>query len=96
MLSLMSSGELRARAADGSILRLLVHRGFAEVRDNVVTILTDAAEDPDALDAERAEKSAQRARERLRSRDADIDHCRAEAALERALARLRTSSAMRS
>ncbi|HEX9793775.1 MAG TPA: ATP synthase F1 subunit epsilon [Planctomycetota bacterium] len=89
MVALTESGMLSARTTDGSETAWVVHDGFAEVRDDVVTVLTRAAEDPQKIDAERAREAARRARERLRVTRADIDNARAVAALRRALARER-------
>jgi F-type H+-transporting ATPase subunit epsilon len=70
---------------------LSVTAGFAEVFKNKVSILVDAAERVTEIDAERARKAMERAKERLsRDRsDKEIDFARAEAALRRAVARLK-------
>ena len=63
--------------------------GVAEVRDNTLTVLVDAAEPGTEIDVARAESAAQRARERLRAAAVpEVDVDRARAALVRALARL--------
>ena len=64
--------------------------GFAEVLDNTVSIVSEACESPQEIDEERAKAAEERARERLRVRQAegsDFDVLRAEAALSRALMR---------
>jgi F-type H+-transporting ATPase subunit epsilon len=64
--------------------------GFAEVRDNTVTIVSEACESPQEIDAERARSAEERARERLRVRrveGGELDVLRAESALARALMR---------
>jgi len=68
-----------------------VTAGFAEVSENRVSILVDAAEEVSMIDVERARKAMERARERVaKSREEkDIDFLRAEAALSRAIARVR-------
>ena len=67
--------------------------GLFEVLSGRVTALLDTAEWSDEIDVERAEASRNRAKERLTSRGAiDIDEIRAEAALKRALTRLKISS----
>jgi F-type H+-transporting ATPase subunit epsilon len=70
---------------------LAVTAGFAEVFKNKVAILVDAAERAGEIDVERARKAMERAKERLsRDRsDKEIDFARAEAALRRAVARLK-------
>ena len=64
--------------------------GFFEVHDDRALVLATAAEHSDKIDEARAKRAEERARERLtdRARE-DIDFVRAEAALERALVRLR-------
>ena len=89
-LSGIVPGELRYTAGSEKEV-LAVTAGFAEVFKNKVSILVDAAERAGEIDAERARKAMERAKERLsRERsDKDIDFSRAEAALRRAVARLK-------
>lgn len=87
LVALTESGLLTARTADGQDLHFLIHEGFAEVRDDVLTVLTRSAEDPAKIDLERAAKAAARARERMRLQASDVDQARAVAALRRALMR---------
>jgi len=85
-------GELRYTTG-GKTEYLAVTTGFAEVSDNKVSILVDAAERAEEIDVERARKAMERARERL-SKDRgtpDIDFHRAEMALKRAIARIRVA-----
>lgn len=89
MVSLTQSGLLTAPMPGGETLEYVVHDGFAEVRDNVVTVLTRSAEKPHEIDLDRAREAADRARERLRDRDDQYDRARALAALRRALERER-------
>jgi F-type H+-transporting ATPase subunit epsilon len=89
-LSGIVPGELRYTAGSEKEA-LVVTTGFAEVFKNKVSVLVDAAERAGEIDADRAKRSMERAKERLshdRS-DKDIDFSRAEAALRRALARLK-------
>jgi F-type H+-transporting ATPase subunit epsilon len=67
---------------------LSVAWGFAEVLPDKVTILAEAAERPQEIDVERAQKSKDRAEERLKSSDPQVDYTRAEDALQRAETRL--------
>jgi F-type H+-transporting ATPase subunit epsilon len=70
---------------------LAISKGYAEVRDDTVSILADSAERAEEIDVARAERARERAAERLREWAAgkeEIDSARAEAALYRALARL--------
>ena len=72
----------------GGETQLFVSGGFMEVTPDKITILADAAENPDDIDVERAKAAYQRASERLNKKDPEIDIDRAEAALARAKARL--------
>ena len=72
----------------GAESQLFVSGGFMEVTPDKITILADAAEDPNSIDVERAQAAYKRAEERLAKKDAEIDIDRAEAALARAKARL--------
>lgn len=76
---------------DGRDHFLAVHGGFAEVKDNVVIVLADAAEKAEDIDVARAEASQLRAKDRLANRTADLDVLRAELSLRRAIARIKTS-----
>ena len=66
-----------------------VHRGFVEVSQNKVTILSDVSEPAGEIDVARAETARQRASEALA---ADADDVSAVAALERAELRLRVAA----
>ncbi|MBW2021369.1 MAG: F0F1 ATP synthase subunit epsilon [Deltaproteobacteria bacterium] len=85
-------GELRYTTS-GKTEYLAVTTGFAEVSDNKVSVLVDAAEKAQEIDVERARKAMERAKERL-SKDRgipDIDFLRAELALKRAIARIKVA-----
>ena len=69
-----------------------IHGGFLKVADDAVLVLATAAETQNDIDPDRAKRARERAEERLRSRDEKIDRVRAEAALKRALVRLRIAS----
>jgi len=91
-LSGIEPGELRFTSGNETE-RFLVTTGFSEVSDNKVSVLVDAAEKAMEIDSERALKAMDRAEERLakdRGRE-DIDFLRAEAALKRAIVRVRIS-----
>ncbi len=84
-------GELRYKTGAGKE-SMAVTTGFAEVSNDKVSILVDAAEKTSEIDAERARQAMERARERLVGKDRrteDIDNLRAEAALTRAIVRIR-------
>ena len=68
---------------------LSVTGGFAEVSNNKVTVLAEAAERAREIDIDRAQRAKERAEKRLAmSKTEAIDYLRAEAALKRSLVRL--------
>ena len=74
--------------ANGASHTLSLAWGFAEVLPDKVTILAEAAERPQEIDVERAQKAKDRAAERLKSNDPQVDYTRAEDALQRSETRL--------
>ena len=94
-LTTLTAGELMYRQGRDE-QRLAVIGGFAEVNADHVIVLAEAAERPEEIDRERAERARQRAEQRLTGRSPtasteDIDYARAVAALARALARLQVA-----
>jgi F-type H+-transporting ATPase subunit epsilon len=90
-LSTIKIGTLRYKK-DGSENELMISGGFCEVSNNKITFLVESAESGHDIDVDRALKAKERAEKRLlqaREQQAKIDRVRAEAALQRALARLK-------
>ena len=91
-LTILTTGVINIQTMDGD-RSLATSGGLFEVLSGRVTALLDTAEWSDEIDVERAEASRNRAKERLTSRGAiDIDEIRAEAALKRALIRIKISN----
>jgi len=67
---------------------LSVAWGFAEVLPDKVTILAETCEKPDEIDIARAKEAKQRAEERLKSTNPEVNFDRAEDALHRAETRI--------
>lgn len=92
MVAGLVPGLVEVEDAIGVRSKWVVAGGFLEVVANEVVLLADAAERPEEIDVERAQKALERARERLKRRgDPRIDYARAEAALRRAIARLKAA-----
>jgi len=89
LVSALKIGLVRVSKEGKKSLRIAVTGGFVEVKDSLVTILTNAAEREDEIDRNRAEAAKERAEQLLVARTPDIDVARAELALKRALNRLR-------
>lgn len=90
LMTELKVGEVDFKRADGSSDAMAVSGGFMEVLDNTVTVLAETAELASEIDIERAEKSAERARERI-SDGTEVDTDRAQIALSRALNRIRVA-----
>jgi F-type H+-transporting ATPase subunit epsilon len=93
LLAFLKSGELRIEL-QGAEDALFVSGGFLEVYENTVTILADAAEHAEEIDHARAEAARRRAEERLAQAQSNQERVELEAALERALIRLRVAETL--
>jgi F-type H+-transporting ATPase subunit epsilon len=71
LITELRSGELNYRRPDGSIQRLAIHWGFAEVLPNKVTVLAERAEKATDIDVEVAKRQRQMAEEQLKNPEAD-------------------------
>lgn len=83
-------GELRITKG-GEIEDLAITGGFLEVRDDRIVVLADAAERIEEIDIERAEAARLRAQEALQEKQGLADLAMTQAALQRALMRLRVA-----
>ena len=73
---------------------LMISGGFCEVSNNKITFLVESAEVGSEIDVERAMRAKERAEKRLAQaarKEDTINRTRAEAALQRALARLKVA-----
>lgn len=75
---------------EGQDSRISLCSGFMEVQPEKITVLASCAELPGEIDVDRAQRARQRAETRLKSSE-DINLIRAEAALRRAVMRLRVA-----
>ncbi len=90
-LSALEIGEMYYRDG-GKTEYLAVSGGFAEVTSEKVTIVAESAELGREIDIERARRAMERAQQRLAAaRTEAIDYVRAEAALRRAISRMRVA-----
>jgi F-type H+-transporting ATPase subunit epsilon len=90
-LGVLEPGAVRVVGERGDEVRLAVHGGFVEVRDNRVIMLADVAEPADEIDVERARRAKSNAESQLSGGD-DADP-RAALALRRAEVRLEVAGA---
>ncbi len=89
-LSTIKVGELSYKK-DSAETALMVSGGFCEVSDNKITFIVESCEKGSDIDVSRALKAKERAEKRLaeaKGKAETINMVRAEAALQRALARV--------
>lgn len=66
LLTLLDTGILALRSA-GGVRQFVVSHGFAEIRDEKVTVLAETAEESHEIDPERARRAQQKAEQELQS-----------------------------
>ena len=94
LLTMIRAGVLRlVKGADET--DVAITGGFLEVKDDRVTILADAAERAEEIDAVRAEEARRRAERTLEERGSTEELVAAAASLQRALLRLRATERRR-
>ena len=95
LMTTLQSGELRVKKG-GEEVTMVISGGFLEVRPDRVIVLADAAERAEEIDISRAEEAKRRAEQRLTDRRVPgLDEVKAEAALRRALVRLKVAEKVR-
>ena len=87
----LKPGTLRARMPGGQDQVAAIGAGLLVVQKDRTTVLARSAERPGEIDVDRARRAKERAEQRLEQPTADIDMARAQAALQRALARLQVA-----
>ena len=90
MLSALIIGDLRYRV-NGKDENVFISGGFADVNNNVLSVLAESAELATDIDTARAQAAKERAEKRLSAHDDSLDETRAEAALQRAVTRLQVA-----
>lgn len=89
MVMAVETGSMRYQMEDGTWQIAVVSKGFADVANNRVTVLVYSAEKPEDIDAKRAQEARERAEEQLRQKQSIQEYHISQAALARALARLK-------
>lgn len=84
-------GEVRIKN-NGEEIKIATSGGFVEVKPDQVNILADTAEFPEEIDVERAAAAKERAKKRLEEGGRDVNEVRAEAALNRAINRIKVAN----
>ena len=84
------NGEMRMQKEEGGEWSYAVlGKGFCMVANNRVTVLADTVERPEEVDANRAKEALERAQERLRQKQSIQEYHMTQAAMARALTRLK-------
>jgi len=84
----LNAGEVRV-TENKELRRFAVSGGFAEIKDDKISLFAETAEMAEQIDAERAEQALERARGELVRKDIDpLTLAAAEAAMRRAQVRL--------
>lgn len=87
LITQLKTGILTYRQG-GAQQKLHVSGGFAEILGDKVSVLSDIAEKPEEIDAERAKAALERAEKRLGGNGDEVDLERAELKKDRAKTRL--------
>lgn len=88
LTAIASAGTVQITELDGKQVDLFVSDGFAQVQDNVLTLVCEAGEFAHEIDLDRVRAAEQKAREKLAGLDRlSAEYVKAEAALRRATMR---------
>lgn len=88
MLCCLTEGEIRYKIGD-SWQRAVVSEGFVEILPEKVRVFADSVEKPEEIDLLRAQAAKARAEERLRQQLSTKQYLHTQAALKRAMARIK-------
>ena len=89
MIAAVTPGTLRFQAPEGPVQQAAVSAGMMKVEKNDVLVLVDSVERPEEIDAARARREADEAREAMLQRKSRQEYQLAQATLARAMNRLR-------
>ncbi len=85
-------GAMVIKNASGERINVIVGRGSCQVANNRVIVLVDTCERPEDIDRNRAQRALERAEEEMRQNKSIREYYTAQAAMARALSRLKNSS----
>lgn len=90
MIIAIKSGEMRMQTEEnGEWLTAVLGQGFCQIANNRATLLADTVEKPEEVDANRAREALERAKEHLRQKQSIQEYHMTQAAMARALVRLK-------
>ena len=86
------AGELKIRKPDGEWITGVSGNGSVQFANNRCLILADTVEKPEEIDIRRAQEALEIAEEKMRQKNSIAEYKMSEAAVARALSRLKASS----
>lgn len=90
MIIAVKSGEMQMKVSeDAQWGYAAIGQGFCQIANNRATLLADSVEKPEEVDANRAKEALERAQERLRQKQSIQEFHMTQAAIARALVRLK-------
>ncbi len=92
MIAAIVPGMLKITLPDESELIAAVSEGLVKAENNQVLLLVDTAERPEEIDANRAKRSAEQAKEAILQKKSIQDYHAAQAKMARALNRLKVKN----
>ena len=92
MIAAVLPGTLRYRTPEGSVQLAAVSSGLVKIEKNEVLVLVDSVERPEEIDAARARREADQAREAMLQKKSRQEYQLAQASLARAMNRLRVKA----
>lgn len=92
MIAAILPGMLRYQTPDGPVCLAAVSSGMVKIEKNDVLVLVDSVERPEEIDAARARRDADEAREAMLQRKSRQEYRLAQATLARAMNRLRVKA----
>lgn len=90
LVTALPTGELKYMV-DGQWKHAAISEGFMEVMPDFAVILADTCELPEEIDIKRAEEAKHRAEEQLRQKQSIMEYYHTQAALNKAINRLKLS-----
>lgn len=95
LIAAIVPGKLTFTAADGSKTVAAVSEGLVKVEENEILVLVDSAERPEEIDANRAKREAEEAKEEMLQKRSIVENTIAQGNLARALNRIRIKNSGR-
>ena len=95
MICAIVPGELKFEDSEGNWVTVAVSSGFVEMINNRVKLFCLTAESPEEIDIRRAQEAKERAEEQMRQKQSIVEYHRSQAALARAMTRLRVTKELK-